>query len=235
MTAPSQPRYANTGPVAEFVIREQIVEGLIELRDSPQQLGELTTRFDSMPQGSETEWSVQCRAMLLHMLDPEGGEFVTVSLGHPSSDATLPWVGIVHRGESEDMAAASMGDVLDVQNEHIGTSDDLTHFHIRKHITRGVTVSSQVEIAVWAVSAEASVILHEAVQYVLFRRKGHIAAAGVRDMVMRTDGFEPREDMLPRVSYVPTVTLTCSVQRRAVVTRDNIPHQVAITFTFSSS
>lgn len=236
MTTPASVRYANTGPIAELVVREQIIDGLAELRNSREQLDELTTRFDELQQGTQTEWARQCRDLLLSMLDPESGQLVSVSLGHPDSDAVLPWVGIVDRGASEDIGGATIGDVLRTETERIGDHvTDPTHFRLRKHTTHGTTMNLQVEIATWAVAQEMSIVLQEAVQYVLFRRKGQLAKAGVHDVSMRTEGFSPREDMMPRVSYVPLLVLTCTVQRRMTRVQDNVPWKVSFTYSFASS
>lgn len=234
MTQPVGVRYANTGVVAEFVIREQLIEGLAELRASPDQLAELTTRFDALPQGTQSEWATQCRDLLLHMLDPESGELVQVSLGHPANDAVLPWVGIVHRGEAEDPGSALLGDIQLRDVEVTGSVTDPGRYRLTRHTILGIDLTVQVEVAIWTVSAEATVVLYEAVQYVLFRRKGDMTSAGIREVSMRSDGFEPRNDALPRVMYVPTVNLTCTVQRQARRTKDNLPWKLTASYTFSS-
>jgi len=234
MTQPVAPRYANTGVVAEFVIREQIIEGLAELRNAPDQLAELTTRFDALPQGTESEWSTQCRDLLLHMLDPYSGELVQVSLGHPASDAVLPWVGIVHRGEAEDTSSATLGDIQTRELEVVGSVDDEPRYRLKKHTITGIDLNVQVEVGIWSVSAEASIVLYEAVQYVIFRRKGQMTSAGIREVTMRADGFEPRNDALPRVMYVPVINLTCIVNRQARSTRDNVPWKLTATLRFAA-
>jgi hypothetical protein len=236
MTAPIRPRYANTAVIPEFVVREQLVLGLAELASSPEQLDEITSRFDALAQGSQDAWREQCRDALVDMLTPTSPNCVHIILGMALSDAELPVIGIVAAGDNEDATSATMGDTLDVQDEKIG--DYVSNpgaFHIVRHRAKGVDHVASVEIGIWTTAPETSTILDEAVRYVLFRRKGHLTSAGVRDVQMAATAAMPSPDLAPRVGYVPLIRLTMQYQARLTQTTDGMPWKMTHTFGFTAT
>lgn len=236
MSEPNKPRYANSVIIPEFVVREQLVLGLAELAGSPEQLTELTTRFDALAQGSQADWRKQCRDVLVDMLTPSSPNFVHVVLGIPLSDAELPVIGIVASGASEDTSTASMGDTIDLQYEYIGDqTSNPGAFHIVEHRVKGVDHVASVEIGIWTTAPEASTMLDEAVRYILFRRKGQMTSAGVRDVQMAATAVAPSPDLAPRVGYVPMVRLTMQFQARLTQTTDGMPWKMAHSFSFVTS
>ncbi len=230
---PMRPRYANTPLTAEFVIREQLVEGLVEAAQDPGQLDELVARFDNLLQGSQQQMPIDWRAMLVDYLNPASSNVLRVILGYPPADITLPVVAIGMVGEVEDPTSASLADGLVVLNEKLG---DITTnpdgFRIIQHHVRGVDHVTTLEISVWHTAMEGAILLQEAVRYVLFRRKGALTSAGIRNLQMTLNSLQP-DDTMPNVAMVPRIMVTLTYQARQTVSEDPVPHKMTHTFTFS--
>ena len=108
-TLPAQAATIN----AEFLIRETLIMGFAEFASSRAQQDEVLDRIDMLRQGSQESWRADCAAALRDTFDPQSPNFLSnVCIGHPTQEATLPWIGIVLMAEAEDPAGSMLGDVL---------------------------------------------------------------------------------------------------------------------------
>lgn len=213
----------------ELLLRQVLLEGLVELAGDAARQDELFARVDALSQGSQDEWAEDFKAELRRMARIGGDGGIAVGVGYPMDDAHYPYVSIVTDSSAESAAGASMGDVLGRTHDVIGTpsADPLTSVTTR-YETIGVDYTTTVQVGCWALAAEQSILLLTVVRHLLFRHKGRLTVAGVRDVSLSESGFQPNPQDYPRTGYVPVVR--CSMEwtyRQNRVTRP-VPTRVTI-------
>ena len=240
MTQPDYkpPRYSDAPMGPEFAIREALINGFAELRNASAELVEFVSRFDNLPQGTQGVWNAQMREALLEVLDPESDNSLkNISLGYPSGDGSLPWIGITIASDAEDTGSATIGDNLVTLYHGIGDAEiDPDNYRLIKHKVKGVDFNASVEVSIWVTSPEMSLMLHEAVNYILMRSKGALAASGIRDTALSSAAFEPSPDMSPREGMVVPITrIALTYQRRWTDTTDPVPTLMTHKFIYRSA
>lgn len=235
MSVPSTaPLYGDGAFVPEFAIREALINGFAELRNSRAQLIEFVSRFDNLPQGSQQEWNAQCMEAIEQVLDPESDNSLrNISLGYPTQDAALPWVGIVLESDSEDTGGATIGDNLVTIYQPIG--DPVTNpdgYELVKHKVKGTDYTATISVSVWSTSPEMSFVLHEAIFYILFGLKGSLSASGIREVGFSSSSLDISSALEPRTGFVPLTKCVISYQRRRTVTSDPVPTRMSHRFIY---
>lgn len=239
MTQPDYrpPRYSDAPMGPEFSIREVLINGFAELRNATAQLSEFVSRFDNLPQGSQAEWNDQLREALADVLDPESDNSLrNISLGYPSGDAALPWIGITISSDAEDTGSATIGDNMLTLYHGIGDAEiDPENYRLIRKKVKGVDYNASIEVSVWSTSPEMSLMLHEAVNYILMGNKGELTASGIRDITLSSSAFEPSSELEPRMSaVVPVTRCVLTYQRRWTQTTDPVPTLMEHRFVFRS-
>lgn len=221
----------------ELLIRQVLLEGLVELAGDEQRLEELFARSDDMLQGSQEEWVDDFKRVLRRMavLHTEGG--VAVGVGYPMDDAHYPYVSIVIDSAAESPGGASMGDVLgrayDVQSTP--TAEDTNSTVSTRYTTIGTDWTTNLQIGCWALAAEESTLLLTVVRHLLFRHKGRMTTAGVRDITLSESGFQPEPNQYPRTGYVPIIRCSLDWTFRQTRRTRRVPTRVrVVTVSFSN-
>ena len=221
----------------ELLIRQVLLEGLVELAGDVPRLDELFTRVDTLLQGSQADMVRDFKAVIRRMarLSDDGG--IAVGVGYPMDDARYPFVSLVIDSAAESPGGASMGDVLgcayDLQSTP--TAADSNSTVSTRYTVIGTDYTTNIQVGCWALAAEESTLLLTAVRHLLFRHKGRMTLAGVRDVTISESGFQPDPNQYPRTGYVPVIrcslewTLRQSRRTRRVPTRAGIT-----TLTFSN-
>jgi len=199
MTEPIKHRGSGQTITPELLVRQVLLEGLVELAGDRFRQDELFARVDDMLQGTQDAWAKEMRAALLRMAQPGRKGGISVAVGYPQDEALLPYVSIIGDAGSEEGNQASMGDVL---GRHFDQDTGTLYTVI------GTEWSSTIQIGSWATVGEESTLLHQLVKHVAFRAKGSLIAAGVRDVSLSESGFAPGEVYYPRVMWVPMLRLT---------------------------
>lgn len=225
-----QPRGAGILEEPELLLRQVLMEGLVELAGTPDQVEELFRRSDTLRQGSQDDWADDFRAGL-HQLVRDGG--LRVHIGVPMTEAVLPSVSIVTASSSEDAGGATLGGVLGVAWRSLGVpAADPNAFVTERHTTLGADWTTSLQVGCWATTPEESVLLKALVAYLLFRHKGRLTVAGVRDLSLSESGFTPDPQLYPRVGYVPAFSVSIEWTRRQTRVRRPVPTRYTITTTF---
>lgn len=225
-----QPRGAGILEEPELLLRQVLMEGLIELAGTPDQVEELFRRSDDLRQGSQDDWGDDYRRGL-EVLVREGG--IRVHIGIPMTEAVFPAVSIVTASSSEDAGGATLGGVLGVGWRSFGTpAVDPNLFVVERHTTIGGDWNSSLQVGCWATTPEESVLVKATVAYLLFRHKGRLTTAGIRDLSMSESGFTPDPQMYPRVGYVPAFNVSIEWTRRQTRVRRPVPTRITIRSTF---
>lgn len=221
----------------ELLLRQVLMEGLVELAGDEARLGELFARTDDLEQGTQDEWVADFKAALRRMarLHDEGG--VAVSVGYPMDDAHYPYVSIVTDSAGESPGGASMGDVLGRAYSIVGTptAADPNSTVSTRHTVIGVDYTTTVQVGCWALAPEESTLLLTVVRHLLFRHKGRLVASGVRDVTLSESGFQPDPSMYPRTGYVPVVRCTLEWTLRQTRRTRRVPTRVrVVTVSFTN-
>lgn len=222
MTTP--PRHLGSGHtlVPELLVRQVLLEGLVELAGDRFRQDEIFGRVDDMLQGTQDDWNQEMRTALLQMVRPGALGGIRVAVGYPHAEARLPHVSIVTEAGSEEGGQATMGDVLHrTFDEDTGT----------QHLVKGTEWSSVVQIGSWATSGEASTLLAQMVRNVVFEKKGSLIAAGVRELTLSETGFQPGDEHWPRVMWVPMLRVNMEWTFRQTMRRRPVPTSFQISRT----
>ena len=232
-TLPAQAATIN----AEFLIRETLIMGFAEFASSRAQQDEVLDRIDMLRQGSQESWRADCAAALRDTFDPQSPNFLSnVCIGHPTQEATLPWIGIVLMAEAEDPAGSMLGDVLTRQYTTTGDLDSNPEgFRVIRHEVLSTDYTATVQIAVWTTVPELSIVLQATAQYVMELHKDILGRAGVYTITLTTSSLSPDPTLEPRVAYVPIVTCVLTFPRRRTKTTDPVPNRLTQTFIYTSS
>lgn len=217
----------------ELLLRQVLIEGIVELAGDDERLDELFARFDTLLQGSQEEWVADLKAAFLRMaeLHAEGG--IRVGVGYPLNEAVYPYVSIVTESASEQPGGASMGDVLGRTYTQTGTpsATDPTSSQSTRHTVIGVDYVTNVQVGCWSLAPEESILLNSVVRHLLFRHKGRIVGAGARDVTMSESGFEPNPGMYPRTGWVPVIRCTLDWTLRQTRRTRPVPTRITATST----
>lgn len=221
----------------ELLLRQVLMEGLRELAGDRARQDELFLRVDSLRQGTQEEWAEDMRDLLARLVrfHEEGG--LQVSVGYPMDDATYPYVSLVTEGASESPGGAVMGDVLGRTYRVIGTAtaDDWDSSSTERHKIVGVDYTTNLQVGCWALASEESMLVLALVRHLLFRHKGRLFEAGVRELTFSESGFQPSPDLYPRTGYVPVVRCTLEWTLRQTRRTRPVPTRVRMrTGTYSS-
>ena len=214
----------------ELLVRQVLLEGLVELAGDEARLDELFGRVDDLRQGSQDEWVDDFKVALRRMAQLHGDGGVSVGVGYPMDDAHYPYVSIVTDSAGESPGGASMGDVLGRTYSVIGTptADDADSTVSTRHTVIGVDYTTSVQVGCWALAPEESTLLLTVVRHLLFRHKGRLTTAGVRDITLSESGFQPDPTLYPRTGYVPVVRCTLEWTLRQTRRTRRVPTRVRV-------
>ncbi len=214
----------------ELLLRQVLLEGMVELAGDDVRLDELFARVDDLRQGTQEDWADDFKAALRRMarLHDVGG--VSVGVGYPMDDAHYPYVSIVTDSAGESPGGASMGDVLGRTYSVVGTptADDADSTVSTRHTVLGVDYTTSIQIGCWALAPEESTLLLTVVRHLLFRHKGRLVASGVRDITLSESGFQPDPQMYPRTGYVPVIRCSLEWTLRQTRRTRRVPTRVRI-------
>jgi hypothetical protein len=211
--------------VPELLVRQVLLEGLVELAGDPYRQDELFGRHDDMPQGTAEDWLEEMRAALLRMTSLTAPDGIRVAVGYPALEARFPYVSIVIEEGHEDESGAVSGDLLGGATKVTGTfnADLPESFSVEDREIIGSEWSTTLQVGSWTEVPEESALLHAMVKSILFRDKGRLYTAGVREMMLAETGFAPDERMSQRTGYVPVVRCTMRWTWRQT-RRKTVPH-----------
>ncbi len=228
MTRPARALGAGLDLVPELLVRQTLIEGLVELASDQVRLDELFERVDSLEHASGEVFLADMRETVERMVAGSADNYgITVRVGYPHGDTRWPFVSIVPERSDEAAGGASMGDILHRGTEIIGTYDedapDPDAFRVFKHTVIGTDETTTLQIGSWAVVPEESAALAAVVHHLLIRHKGRLTEAGVRDVDLSTSGFQPDADLYPAIGYVPLLRCTIAWTRRQTRRRGPVP------------
>lgn len=224
MTAPAI--HAGTGflHAPELLVRQVLLEGLQELAGDTYRMNELFARADSLAQGTQEDWIEDAKHVVSTLATPGAGGW-HVGVGYPPDTMELPFVSVVLDSAAEQPGGATAGDILHTAYERTGEGDSAVS---TRHDVKGVDYSSNIQVGCWCTSPEAASILLSTVRHLLFRHKGRLAAAGIRDISTSESGFAPDPAMYPRTGYVPIVKLSMDWTLRQTVRTSPVPTRARI-------
>ena len=226
MTIPVRHRGAGHNLTPELLVRQVLLEGLVELAGDKFRQDEIFDRVDDMLQGTQETWNQEMREALLRMSHVGALGGIRVAVGYPSTESRLPHISIITESGAEEGGQATMGDVL-------GRAYDRDTNTL--YTTKGAAWSSSVQIGAWATSGEASTLLAQIVRNVVFDKKGSLLQSGVHEISLSETGFDPGEQYYPRVQWVPMIrvnlewTFRQTHRKKPVATQINPP-----IFTFTN-
>lgn len=196
--------------VPELAVRQVLLEGLVELAGDEFRQEELFGRHDNLPMGTQEDWLDEMRQALLRMTSVTAPDGIKVGVGYPHLEVRFPYVSIVIEEGHEDEGGAVTGDVLGGDSHLRGTfnADLPESFQVEDREVIGTEWSTTLQIGSWTEVPEESSLLHAMVKSVLFRDKGRLYTAGVREIMLSETGFAPDERMAQRTGYVPVVRCT---------------------------
>lgn len=227
MTRPIRALGAGLDLVPELLLRQVILEGLVELAADRVRIDELFERVDSLVHNSGSVYLRDMRAAVEAMVPGGPGPGIAVRVGYPGSDAHWPVVSIVPERADEDRGGASMGDVLHKGKEIIGTYNEdapvLADFKVYRYTVHGIDETVTLQVGSWTTVPEQSAALGAVVQHLIFRHKSRLVEAGVRDIDLSSSGFEPDPDQYPAVGYVPLLRCALSWTRRQTRRKGPVP------------
>ncbi len=230
MTTPANDAGYGMAYVPELLVRQVLIEGLMELAGDEDRMNELFGRVDSMLQGSQGQWLKDLKAMTREMAERDSRGPAHVRVGYPADDALWPHISIVIEGGSEDAGQATLGDVLGVEYEQRGEpdpDDDTTSRSIR-HKRIGVGWTTNLQVGTWAVSPEMSVVVHALVKHLLVRHKTRLSPAGIHEITLSENGFAPDPVRWPRIGYVPYIRCTMIGTLRQTRRTGQVPTRVTV-------
>lgn len=223
-------RGAGTLESAELLVRQVLLEGLVELAGDDVRMSELFERADDLDQGSQTMWTADLKAAVRRMVTSapvQGG--VLIGVGYPNNAAVLPFVSIIAESAAEDAGGATMGDILHRFYETVGTpsATDPSASRSVRHLVTGVDYTTAVQVGTWTTAPEDSLALHAVVRHLLFRHKGRMVRGGVRELSFSENGFAPSSELYPYTGYVPV--LRCTIEWTLRQTRRTSPVPTRVT------
>lgn len=216
--------------VPELLLRQVLMEGFVELGGDDDRQRELFERLDGLLQSSRELWERDYRAMLCE-LALAGDRWARFTIGYPTDTARYPTVSIVNESGAEDDALAVVGGVLSVGYRTVGTptvADDQSA-RMERHQVEGVGWTSNIQVGVWSVAAEESVVLSAIVKHLLLRHRGRLLAAGVHSATLSETGFIPDPARWPRTGYVPVIRCTMGGTLRQTRRRSPTEYRVRLT------
>ncbi len=204
----SAPRAFGSGMslAPELLLRQVLMEGLVELAGSPSRLAELFGRTDDMRHGSQEQWTRDMQDAAQGLVAIEGG--VPVLIGYPAGNARLPVVSIVLESGREDTSGATVGDIAGTALETIGDPSAPTRYDLQQRLA--VPWDTALQLGCWATGPEESVLLGAVVKSIVFRDKGRLMEAGVLDVGLSETGMQPDPQLYPRIGYVPIIRASLS-------------------------
>lgn len=211
--------------VPELLVRQVLLEGLVELAGDTYRQDELFGRHDTMLMGTQEAWLEEMRAALLRMTKVTASDGIKVGVGYPSLEVRFPYVSIVIDEGHEDESQAVTGDLLGGASKVRGTFSETEpdSFAVEDRQILGAEWNTTLQIGSWTEVPEESSLLHAMVKSVLFRDKGRLFRSGVREVMLAESGFAPDERMSQRTGYVPIVRCTMRWTWRQTRRRD-VPH-----------
>lgn len=230
MTAPSLPAGANALTVLPRAVRGMLWQGLRELANDPQALDSLLALPPpSLREPDAEAWAAEARAVLLSVTAGTPGQRrLTIAAGYPVSDAAMPWVSVITETGSEAPAETFLGDwhvsrpelvgqalavLADGSTEPLSSPPTIGTVDARfapviTHEVRGSGATEQIQVAVWHPVVEVAELLHAALRRVALLRKGDLDAVGARSVGLAWSGFQPNQQVYPRLGWVPMLRLT---------------------------
>ena len=138
-TLPVVPTGVGNSMALPFLVREVLLEGLVELAGDEARIDELFARWDGLLQGSQEETVVDFKRRLKRMAIVGQVDGIMVNVGYPMSDARYPALSVIARNAAEDTGASVLGDVLAITGTYTGTptEDDFTSTIGTEHVTIG--------------------------------------------------------------------------------------------------
>lgn len=215
---------------AEFLLRQVLVEGLVELAGDRVRLRELVARSDTLRQGSQVEWVDDHLALVDELVQIGAPGGLTIGVGYPPDDAHLPYVGIVKASASEQPGGASCGDVIGIafDLQSTPTAADFNSTVSTRVTTIGVDVTTSLQVSTWATTPDASMLISAIVRHLVFRHKGRLEGAGVHEVTTSESGFEPSPQLYPRTGYVPVLNVSLEWTYRQARRTRRVPTRVRV-------
>lgn len=207
MSEPVKHAGAGMGETPELLVRQVLLEGFVELAGDAVRIDELFARVDDLLQGTAEEWRDDFRTMLRRMAQVGDDGGIRIGVGYPAEHIRLPYVSVVPESGSENAGGASMGDLIQRTYEQSGTpsATDPSASRTTRHSVYGVDWTTNVQVGSWALAPEEATVLHTVIRHLLFRHKGRLTTAGVRELSFSESGFQPDPTYYPRTLFVPTI------------------------------
>jgi hypothetical protein len=211
--------------VPELAIRQVLLEGLVELAGDSFAQEELFGRADDLPMGTQEDWLTEMRAALVRMTSITAPDGIKVGVGYPSMEARFPYVSIVIEEGHEDESQATTGDSLGGDSRVVGTfdADAPESFQVEDRQVIGTEWDTTLQVGSWTEVPEESALLHAMVKAVVFKHKGRLYNAGVREVMLSETGFSPDERFIQRTGYVPVLRVSMRWTWRQT-RRETVPH-----------
>ena len=230
MTTPEIHAGAGMLEAPEMLIRQVLLEGLVELAGDEAQLDELFGRVDDMQQGSQDEMRADWKRVVRRMAQIGGEGGIEVGVGYPMDGARYPYISVTIDSSSENPGGASMGDLIARQFEQNGVPDpdDASTSYSIRHSVYGVDQSTSIQVGCWALAAEEASLLQSTVRHLLYRHKGRLTTVGVRELTYGESGFQPDPQMYPRTGYVPILRATLTWTLRHTRRTGPVPTRVTM-------
>lgn len=207
-----------------LAMQEALTIGLHTLGSDEYAIEELFRRGDALQYANVDRWAKALRAGLLDMLDPSSDEYCQVLTGYPApwGVAKLPAISLVSEGGGENPSELVIGNVLRVFTELHGPNQEAWE---TTEIGAGHTTT--IEIACWHPAVELAQVLGGAVRWALYQQREALADRGVHELSIRELGDQAAPQMEPRVSIVPTFSVSFNWTYRQSH-RQLVPNRVTI-------
>ncbi len=220
-TTAVHPQGSGSNILPELLLRQMLIAGLTELSGDQARLDELFARHDDLYGGSQDLWEADQKAAFRQLIETRGG--IGVGVGEPIAQARLPWISCILEsgGESGEQV---VGNILAVSQQQVGTpvADDPGASRVIEHKVIGTGMTSRVQIGVWALAPEESMLLFSAVREVAFRDQGSLMTAGVTEVSFTESGFSPDQRVYPLIGYIPVLSATLTWTFRSTRRTDQI-------------
>lgn len=220
------------GIVPELLLRQVILEGLVELAGDEYRQTELFRRVDDMLQGTQEDWNDEFKTALRRMTNISARDGIQCAVRYPDLETRMPFVSIVPESGAEDESQATFGDLLGQDVITVGTipvgedpsnpATDLSARLERRQVI-GNEWTTNLQLGSWTEVPEESILCHALVKHLVFRHKHRLQDAGFREIALSEGGFEPSPTMQQRTGYVPFVRCTLRWTWRQSV-RKNVPY-----------
>lgn len=241
MTAPQTTQGVGAELQAELMVREVLLRGLAALRRDELRQRELFRRVDrqldySSAEDVEDDWV----HYFTHELADLGQEnAVSVNVGYPHDATMLPYISIIDESTSENPDGAMCADVGQVAYELQGTvSDDETDwagYTKIRHERLNTDHTTNVQVGVWATSAEQALLLAGVVHHILVRDRGRLESGSVYEVMTSEGGMQPPKEFLEMgIRYIPILSVRMSWHRRQT-RRVRVANRARLTASYSTS